>query len=748
MNGQKMEHNLIEHMLSLLNLLQINHIEIDQFVEDGNRAAELYAGNPTDIRMIYEIMKFMDEIPGGFLIYHAGGEERIIYANVGLLRIFQCGTMAEFREWTGNSFRGMVHPEDLEEVEASIRKQIRENQYDLDYVEYRITRKDGEIRWIEDYGHFIHSKAVGDIFYVFLGDATEKWNRLLMEKELFLQEKQQNEQQLKSLMEAFDKERALVRKEQLRRLEVIEGLSVNYESILFADLETDEATPYRLSTRMMPLFGERFHVRRFSEYAAEYVNTWVYPEDREMVARMTEPVYIRQHIAENRTYYVNYRVIEDGQIEYLQLRIVDVSKEGNVQIVIGYRKVDKEQREEQEHKKMLADALNNANLAIDAKNSFLSNISHDMRTPLNAIFGFIALAKRDMQDMDAVQGYLDRIDASSRQLLDLIDKVLEISWTESSGVYAEETECDLRKVLQEVYEFLHLQALEKDIDFRLDFSGVKHAQVYSDPQKLKQMLLYLANNAITYTKPGGAVSIAVLEQAEMLNHYATYQIMVKDTGIGISEEFLERIFEPFVREKNTTLSGIHGVGLGLSIAKNIVDMLGGNIKAQSVVGEGSTFTVTLRLRMCRGAQPEAEETACHTGDDVELSGQKILLVEDNELNLEIETAILEELGFLVESAEDGSIAVEKVRHSRPGDFDIVLMDIQMPVMDGWQAAKAIRALDDPELANIPIIAFSANVFERDIRMSMESGMNAHLTKPIDIPMLMKTFKEILQRKKE
>lgn len=746
MSGQKQEYNLIEHMLSLLNLLQINHIEIYQLLEGGSQAAELYASNPRDIRMIYEIMKFMDEIPGGFLIYHAEGNEQIIYANLGLLRIFQCDTVAEFRELTGNSFKGMVYPDDLESVEKSIWQQISENQYDLDYVEYRITRKDGEIRWIEDYGHFIQSDAVGGIFYVFLGDATEKRNRLVSEKEVFQKEKRQSEQKLKSLMEAFDKERALVRREQLRRLEVIEGLSVNYESILYADLETDEATPYRLSTRMKPLFGEMFQVQSFIKYVTEYVNTWVYPEDREMVGRMTEPGFIRKHITENKTYYVNYRVIEDGKIEYLQLRVVDVSKAGKVQIVIGYRKVDEEQREEQEHKKMLADALNNANLAIDAKNSFLSNISHDMRTPLNAIFGFVALAKRDRHDMDAVQGYLDRIDASSRQLLDLIDKVLEISWTESSGVYAEEMECDLQEILEEIYEFLHLQALEKDIEFKLDFSGVKHKQIYSDHQKLKQMLLYLANNAITYTKPGGMVSIAVTEQIEMLNHYATYQIVIKDTGIGISEEFLERIFEPFVREKNTTLSGIHGVGLGLSIAKNIVDMLGGTIKAQSVVGEGSTFTVTLRLRMCADAAQTAAE-APGPVSAVKLSGQRILLVEDNELNLEIETAILQEQGFFIESAENGSIAVEKVKHSRPGDFDLVLMDIQMPVMNGWQAAKAIRELDDPALANIPIIAFSANVFERDIRMSMESGMNAHLTKPIDIPLLLKTFTEILQGEK-
>lgn len=742
---EKQEYNLINHMLSLLNLLQTNHIEIDRLAEEGRQAAEPFLNNPQDIQTLCEITQFMDEMPGGFLIYRADEGGQILYANKGLLRIFQCGTMLEFRELTGGTFRGMVHPDDVDGVEESIWRQIEENQYDLDYVEYRIKRKDGTICWIEDYGHFIRNEAIGDIFYVFLGDATEKWNRRLLEKADFLKERQQSEEKLKNLTEAFDKERDLAEREQLRRLEVIEGLSVNYESILYADLGTDEATPYRLSLRMQPLFGGRFQVRSYAEYASEYVNTWVYPEDREKVSKMTDPAYIREHLPGNKTYYINYRVIEGGEIQYLQLRIVDVGKGGSTQIVIGYRKVDKEQREEQEQKKMLAEALNNANLAIDAKNSFLSNVSHDMRTPLNAIFGFIALAKRDLGDKAALQEYLDRIDASSRQLLDLIDKVLEISWTESSEVYAEEEECSLAEIMREVYEFLHPQALEKDIDFRLELSGVKHDQVITDHQKLRQMLMYLTNNAITYTKPGGKVSISVTEQMELLNHYATYQIIVQDTGIGISEDFLERIFEPFVREKNTTLSGIHGVGLGLSIAKNIVDMLGGTIKAQSVVGEGSAFTVSLRFRIIADMQNETLNAATTAGSAVRLSGQRILLVEDNELNLEIETAILQELGFFIETAADGSIAVEMVKNSRPGDYDIVLMDIQMPVMNGWQAAKAIRALEDPELANIPIIAFSANVFERDIRMSMESGMNAHLTKPIDIPLLLKTFGEILQK---
>ena len=216
------------------------------------------------------------------------------------------------------------------------------------------------------------------------------------------------------------------------------------------------------------------------------------------------------------------------------------------------------------------------------------------------------------------------------------------------------------------------------------------------------------------------------------NQRALCQLVVADTGVGISREFLERIFEPFSREKNTTLSGIHGIGLGLSIAKNIADMLGGTIAVESEEGRGTTFTATFRFRTPRPAQAAGIARAVC---------RRILLVEDNELNMEIETELLGELGFHIEPAGNGKEALERVAASAPGEIDLVLMDIQMPVMDGWQASQAIRALPDPAMAGIPIIALSANVFESDIQRSMECGMNAHLKKPLDVPALLRTIEE-------
>lgn len=719
MHEPKTGHNLIEHILA----------------PQGSQ----------DIQAPHEIIRFMEEMPGGFLIYHMGGNEEIIYANKALLRIFQCETLEEFRDLTGNSFQGMVHPADLEAVEQSIAEQIANSQYDFDYVEYRIIQKGGDIRWVEDYGHYLHLEHVGDIFYVFIGDATEKRNLHLAEKKRLMEEKKQKEEKLKSLMEEFNKERSLINQEHLRRLEVIEGLSVNYESILYADLDADKILPYRLSDRTEQQFEKKFQMRRFSWYAKDYVSTWVHPEDRELVTKVSSPEYICKRLAKSKTYYTNYRVINRGELQYLQLRIVNVGSHGRIsQIVMGYRKVDEEVRREMEQKQIFEDALNTANLAINAKNTFLSNMSHDMRTPLNAIFGYTALAKKYITDHGAVENYLGKIEIASKQLLELIEKVLELSWAESNDTRISETECNLSDIVQDVHENLMPQALEKNITFTLDSIQMTHCDIFGDQNKLRQLLSNLASNAIIYTEADGQVDISVKELEKFPNNFAIYQFIVKDTGIGISKEFLAHIFEPFEREKNTTSSGIHGTGLGLTIAKNLVDMMGGDIQVDSAPGKGSTFTVTLRFRI----QTHPLSSANHTEDAFSsLLNKHILLVDDNIANLEIETEILQGMGFIVETAINGSIAVEKMELSSPGDYDLILMDIQMPVMNGWDATKNIRSLKDPAQSRIPIIALSADAFDSDRQMSIECGMDAHLTKPIDVPLLLETIAKTLHARK-
>ncbi len=742
MDNNKMEHNLIEHMLMILNTAKDKNINIDFLSENGDAKEAALSLEQANIDSILEMIRFMDEMPGGFLIYHADGNEEIIYANKALLRIFQCNTLAEFRYITGNSFKGLVYREDLSLVENSIAEQISNSQYDLDYVEYRIVRKDGVIRWVEDYGHFIHSQTVGDIFYVFISDATEKRNHHLSEKEALINEGKKEAQKLQSLIEEYDKERKIINQEQLRRLEVIEGLSVNYASILYVDLDTDKVLPYRLSVRNEDQFSNEFKAHMFSRYAKDYVNTWVHPDDRVLVARVTSPEYIREKLSNSKTYYVNYRIQNNETIQYLQLRIVNVSSDKHIsQIVMGYRNVDEEVLLAREQQKTLEEALNNAKLANNAKNTFLSNMSHDMRTPLNAIFGYTMLAKQHIETPETALSYLNKIDTSAKQLLDLIEQVLEISLMESKDIYIKETACNLCDIIQDIQRNIQILADNKKISLSVNCSSIEHCDIYGDQDKIKQFLLYLTNNAIKYTKNGGSINVNAEEVERLPNDCSIYRFTVKDTGIGIHKEFLEHIFEPFEREQNTTFSGIHGTGLGLTIAKNIVEMMGGTITAKSTVGVGSTFTVTLRLR----TQPNPLQTVIDTDLILnQIMQHKILVVDDNEINLEIETEILQGLGFTVQTATNGVHAVNIIKNAEPEEYALVIMDIQMPVMDGRHAAKAIRELKNPVQSRIPIIALSANAFEHDKRMSLKCGMDAHLTKPIDVPILLETMARIIQ----
>lgn len=737
MNKQHIGNNLFEDILSLLDHPGDNELDIVSQIAQKQQNQAYSVKMETAMKMI----SFMDEMPGGFLIYHAEHDEKIIYANKALLRIFQCSSIQEFQKLTGNSFRGIVHPEDLDRVETSIWEQIAASKYDFDYVEYRIIRKDGTIGWIEDYGHFVKTDAVGGIFYVFIGDATQKHHRQQMERNALIDAQKQESERLKDIIKNYDKEKKLIHQENLRRLEVIEGLGVNYDTILYTNLDTEKVLPYRLSDRIAQQFDYENKPCEFLQFVRGYVNTWVHPDDRQRVLDVVSPDYIREKLANKKTYYVNYRISVENTVQFLQLRIIEVGDGDHIsQVVMGCRRIDEEILREMEQKQLLEDALNRANAAIVAKNTFLSNMSHDMRTPLNAIFGFTSIAKANIDNQQLTRSYLDRIEESGHQLLELIEKVLEIAWMESEDVHFAETKCNIVDIVKEVYDSLRPATIDKNISFSLECTELKHPYVYSDPDKLRQLIKYLTNNAIRYNKNDGKISLTIKESDEISEEYSIYQIVIQDSGIGISQDFLEHIFDPFERENNTTQSQVFGVGLGLTIAKNIANRMGGDIEVSSTLGKGSTFTVTLRLRIQTDSGIDEKQS-----DNlyVNLPGKRILLVEDNEINLEIEKEILQGIGFVLETAINGSIAVDKLKHAKPGYFSLVLMDIQMPVMNGYEASKAIRKLEDPDMSKIPIIALSANAFESDKQMSLESGMNEHLTKPIDVPLLLNTISQFL-----
>ena len=402
------------------------------------------------------------------------------------------------------------------------------------------------------------------------------------------------------------------------------------------------------------------------------------------------------------------------------------------------------ERELDEQHARLEDALEQAQSASHAKTAFLTNMSHDIRTPMNAIIGFTTLANDSVEDTEAVRDYLQKISVSSDHLLSLINNVLEMSRIESGQMELREQECSLEEIVHDVRTIVQADVAAKEIDFVIDTEGVTDREMICDRARLSQTLLNVLNNSLKFTPAGGAVSFRVRQLDSPEEGFGVYEFRISDTGIGIGPEFKEHLFEAFTRERTSTVSGIDGVGLGLSITKNIIDMMHGEIAVESEEGKGTEFTITLPLRLGAArrtnAQPESKEPPTK---ELSFSGRKILLVEDNEINQQIAQMILEKSGFEVDIAEDGSVAVEKVRGAAPGQYDLILMDIQMPIMNGYEATRQIRALDSP-LAGIPIIALSANALEEDKRNSLESGMNNHVGKPFDVQQLLDLLQSYLK----
>ena len=402
--------------------------------------------------------------------------------------------------------------------------------------------------------------------------------------------------------------------------------------------------------------------------------------------------------------------------------------------------LEEKNRELAESKDALSEALVAAGHANRAKTTFLNNMSHDIRTPMNAIVGFTALAASHIDNREQVMDYLDKISVSSQYLLSLINDVLDMSRIESGKVSIEEADVHLPDVIRELRTINQSNADAKRLEMLFETQDVVHEDVVTDRLRLDQVLLNILSNAIKFTPAGGTVSFRVIEKASEKEGFADYEFRIRDNGIGMSEEFQKTIFDAFTREESTTISGIQGTGLGMAITKSIVDLMGGSITLSSEEGKGSEFVVELPFRICETATRRVE-TPARTARD--FSGKHLLLAEDNEMNQMIAVAILEEVGFAVDIAVDGAEAVEKMRIAPAGTYDAILMDVQMPRMDGYEATRQIRALEDPRKAHVPIIAVTANAFEEDQKIAFEAGMDGHLAKPYDVPKMMETLDKLL-----
>ena len=523
----------------------------------------------------------------------------------------------------------------------------------------------------------------------------------------------------------------------------------DFAAVYLADLTEDHIVAIKRANNYDEKPGDpnansfSFQYRRWAEVVdPEFKEFWLNFSDvnwvREYMKGEKRKEYVYHVSLMNSWYTANFRTI-DSDDEGLPKRILITQHEldaDRAERLELYTKIEEQKAELERQQKELEQALDMAESANRAKTSFLNGMSHDIRTPMNAIMGYSKLAEKHSEEPDLVEYYLGKIDQSSSYLLSLINNILDMSRIESGHVELSEQPDSVRDILRSAADLMNFDVKKKNIEFVRDIDGISERVVAVDRMRLNRILINILSNAVKYTPEGGKVTLFAKEELPSARPgFVDYEFRIADNGMGMSEEFLKKIFEPFTRVRSSTVSGIQGTGLGMAITKGIVDLFGGTISIKSKEGSGTEVTVRITLKLT--------EEARHDGEAVvyDFKGKRILFVEDNEMNREIAVEILEEEGFIVDNAENGAEAVEKVIASKPGDYDLILMDIQMPVMNGYEATRKIRALEDRELAGIPIVAMTADAFEEDRALAFEAGMNEHIPKPIDI----KKMKDVLAK---
>ncbi len=527
--------------------------------------------------------------------------------------------------------------------------------------------------------------------------------------------------------------------QQKQQLDIITSLSKDYENVYIVNAEKETGITLKLDGYVSEELVNGFE-RELPYYSAckNYVQNRVYEGDKEMMLEAMKLENVLAHVRRGEEYVGTYRVVGDEEIHYYRYKYISTGNQD--QIIAGFQNVDDIVKEQEDQKKKLQEALAAAEKASKAKTSFLFNMSHDIRTPMNAILGFTDLAKKHPNDPDRLRDYLHKIRSSGNVLMSILNNILEMARIESGSIDLDEQAVDLEEIGEDLFSIFQTQMEQKGINFTKEIN-IQHRHVYGDQTKIREIFLNILSNAFKYTESGGKVHILLEEMSSDREGYAVFRTQISDTGIGMPPEFLDRIFDEFSRERNSEKNNIEGTGLGMAIVKRFVDLMGGRIEVQSEQGKGSAFTVTLPHRIT--SKDDIASDAIQQDINKDFTGKKILLAEDNDLNAEIASEILSDVGFGVERAGDGQICVDMLSNQPAHYYDVILMDVQMPNLNGYGATKKIRNLNDKEKAGIPIIAMTANAFDEDRKEAIAAGMNAHVAKPIDISKLMETLSELL-----
>jgi signal transduction histidine kinase/CheY-like chemotaxis protein len=679
---------------------------------------------------------------------------------------------------------------------------------------------------------------------------------------------------------AREKELQRQQEQNMHRLTMVQALCQEYGNAYCVDLDRDAFEIYRLEGYVPPkvrmMLGERDS--SYSACVETYIRDCVHEEDKNALAEALSPACIREALSSQEFHSCNYRVVRNGETTYHQAKCVRLKTPDDTwKIMLGFRNVDAQTRKEMERKQLLSDALAQAEYANQAKTAFLNNVSHDIRTAMNAILGMTAIAAMHIDDKERVMDCLNKITLSGKHLLGLINSVLDMSKIESGKISLNEEEFNLSDSVESLIALFYNQMQSKNLELKMNIATIEHEDVIGDAQRLQQIFVNIMGNAVKFTPAGGTVTMDIRERPSDIAGWGFYEFVFEDTGIGMEPEFVKRIFEPFARATDSRTSKIEGSGLGMSIAVSVARMMGGDIRVESEPGWGSRFTVTVYLKINHANEEDIKElaelrtlvvdddevccvNACEilkslsmkadyvlSGDaaierivtqkerhqeyslvildwkmpgkdglettreirrvvgnavpiiilsaydwasieqealaagvnafiekplfksrltlvlkDVlglseknvkqerstieqyqkcDRTGKRVLLVEDNELNVEVAGELLNVVGLEVETACNGKEAVEMVQKKPGGYYSLIFMDIQMPVMNGYEAATAIRALDREDLKNIPIFAMTADVFAGDVRRAKACGMNGHIAKPIDLANLENILEE-------
>lgn len=655
----------------------------------------------------------IDNIPGG---YHRCSLEEghpFLYISNRFLAILGW-TREEIRTIFDNKFDNMLHPDDRNLSSDYVTRILdtRGHGSAKDQI-YRLLGKDG-YHWVTDATTLV--KSGNQTF--FQGNITDFTD--------FVKAKEKKEQEI-----------------ELQR-EIIEGLGKEYFSVLAVELDKDRVLSYRES-------GENGKI--ISDFCRKCGNRWskIIPSYAEMMVsdntngEFENQLGLETLRSQEKDYSMTYEFKLETGINYHQVRVAFVKKkDGTRMAVVGTRNIDsliKKERMQEEKLKKAYVAEENAN---KAKTEFLNNMSHDIRTPMNVILGYNHLMKSQLTESKQLD-YQKKIEQSGKLLLAIINNVLDMARIESGKIKVDENYERVGEVVDEIISTFSSEAEEKEIHLSGSMK-VTHRNILCDGTKIREIYVNLVSNAMKYTPRGGNVTITVEELPCEKEGYMKVKSEIKDTGIGMSKEYLPTLFEPFSREQNTTIGRIGGTGLGMPIVKKMVDLMGGSIEVASELGKGTVFTFTLMHKIADRKFYSQKTEAAETSEmGKNLSGKHVLLAEDNDLNAEIAVTVLEETGIVIERVEDGIQCVNRVVQMSPGTYDLILMDIQMPNMDGYKATRCIRRLDDKKKAEIPIIAMTANAFAEDRKKAFDAGMNGHIAKPIDIEKLGAVILSVLNK---